>query len=91
MIYRSGLVAEVAALGVPHPTLGQGIVVVAAAKNGAKLDVDGLLDTCRQQLPRYMLPEHVSERPALPRGPNGKIDRSLLKQEFLETFTKAAQ
>ena len=71
----------------PHPDLGQGIVVVAVPKDGLPLDVEELKAECRKQLPRYMVPEVIAARDTLPRGPNGKIDRGLLKQEFEGVFT----
>ncbi|MFQ5773785.1 MAG: acyl-CoA ligase (AMP-forming), exosortase A system-associated [Kiloniellaceae bacterium] len=89
VVYETGLVKEAVALGAPHPVLGQGIVVVAAPVDGRALDAEALMEACRRQLPRYMVPEVVAERDALPRGPNGKIDRSLLGREFSQTFTKA--
>ena len=79
--YETGLVTEAAAIGVPHPMLGQGIVLVCAPANGEAFSPEDLLAACRQLLPRYMVPEAVAVRAALPRGPNGKIDRNLLKDE----------
>ncbi|SRR5579883_909419 len=89
VIYASGLVSEAVALGLPHPTLGQGITVVAAPSNGARLDQDLMLQYCRQQLPLYMVPLAVVERPSLPRTPNGKIDRKGLSEELVHIFQAA--
>jgi acyl-CoA synthetase (AMP-forming)/AMP-acid ligase II len=87
IVYATGLIGEAAALGIPHPVLGQAIVVVATARDGIKLDTDGLLTQCRQRLPAYMVPARVIVRPgSLPRNPNGKIDRKLLAQELQDLF-----
>lgn len=88
VFYKSGLVSEAVALGIPHPTLGQGIVVVASPAAGGALDMEGLLSAYREQLPRFMWPELIAEKERLPKGPNGKIDRALLKQEFIAAFEK---
>ncbi|HKY90551.1 MAG TPA: amino acid adenylation domain-containing protein, partial [Nevskiaceae bacterium] len=40
--------------------------------------VDGLNDALRRALPRYMCPSALSVLPALPRLPNGKLDRRAL-------------
>lgn len=83
VIYSTGMVRETAALGVPHPVLGQAIVVVATPGNGTALDVDTLMAACRQRLPAYMVPAAISERAgSLPRNPNGKIDRKRLAAEL---------
>ncbi|MBS0298743.1 MAG: acyl-CoA ligase (AMP-forming), exosortase A system-associated [Proteobacteria bacterium] len=90
--YASAWVAEAVAVGVPHPVLGQAIALIATTRNGAKADVDLLLQACKQRLPAYMLPSHVELREGnLPRNPNGKIDRKLLSQEMQHLFTESDQ
>jgi acyl-CoA ligase (AMP-forming) (exosortase A-associated) len=87
VIYSTQMVSEAAALGVPHPTLGQAIIVIAAPKHGSALDADGLLACCRDRLPAYMVPAKIEVRLGpLPRNPNGKIDRKLLISEFQDLF-----
>jgi acyl-CoA ligase (AMP-forming) (exosortase A-associated) len=87
VIYATKLVGEAAALGIPHPVLGQAIVVVATARDGARLDTEELLAQCRQRLPAFMVPARVTVREgSLPRNPNGKIDRKLMAQEMQDLF-----
>jgi acyl-CoA ligase (AMP-forming) (exosortase A-associated) len=85
VIFATGLVEEAVAIGVPHPTLGQGIIVVAKPRNGP-LDQEGLLAACRRDLPLYMVPALFVELPQLPRNPNGKIDRPALARELDGSF-----
>lgn len=92
VIYATKLVGEIAALGVPHPVLGQAIVVLAVPRDGAKLDADELLAQCRSRLPAYMIPARIIERSdSLPRNPNGKIDRSTLANQFQALFADVGQ
>lgn len=86
IIYAAGLVGVVAAVGVPHSRLGQGIVVVVTPPPGGRLDETALLAECRRRMPQYMVPLLVVERATLPRNPNGKIDRKSLASEFANTF-----
>jgi acyl-CoA ligase (AMP-forming) (exosortase A-associated) len=87
VVYATGLVAEVAALGVSHPVLGQAVVLVVKPADGAALEMDRLMAECRQRLPGYMVPAHVATHAGnLPRNPNGKIDRKLLGGEFAGLF-----
>lgn len=86
MIYSTGLVGEAAALGIPHPVLGQGILVVATPPEGGVLDAEALMEECRRQLPLYMVPGRIEERRTIPRSPNGKMDRKRLAEEFKDTF-----
>jgi acyl-CoA ligase (AMP-forming) (exosortase A-associated) len=84
--HASGQVAEAAAFGVPHPALGQAIVLLAVAREEG-FDAAALLKQCQRSLPAYMVPAHVELRSGqLPRNPNGKIDRKLLQQPFLTMF-----
>ncbi|WP_299614819.1 acyl-CoA ligase (AMP-forming), exosortase A system-associated [Pelagibius sp.] len=82
VVFASGLVDEVAAIGLPHETLGQAIVLLVKPKDGAGADKDALLAVCRQQLPAYMLPHQIEERQGLYRNPNGKIDRKRHAREL---------
>ncbi len=87
VIYATEKVAETAAFGVPHPTLGQAIVVVAVPREGLVLEQDFLLTACKNHLPAFMLPSLIELRQtSLPRNPNGKIDRKSLAKEFEQAF-----
>lgn len=79
VLYATGLVAEAAAFGIDHPQLGQAIAVIAVPVDETT-DAAALLAECKRRLPAYMVPARVDLRSApLPRNPNGKIDRNLLR------------
>ncbi len=84
VVYETGLVDEVVALGIPHSMLGQVIVLVAKiAKEGNK---ESIAKQCKKELPNFMLPKEIVLRSTLPRNQNGKIDRKALFQEFQNLF-----
>lgn len=89
VLYQTGLVREVVAMGVPHPTLGQAIVVMATAKEGQTLHKEELVLACRQHLPLYMVPAEIFIRDSLPRNQNGKLDRKHLSSECQDLFVEA--
>lgn len=90
VVYATELVTEVAALGVPHPVLGQAVVLVAYAETSAEGMEEKLLAACKQQLPAFMVPAQIIMRDApLPRNPNGKIDRKALALEHQQLFLEA--
>ncbi|QBE63616.1 acyl-CoA ligase (AMP-forming), exosortase A system-associated [Pseudoduganella lutea] len=92
VVYAREHVAEAAALGVKHPALGQAIVVVAFPREGAALTAGDLLAACKPHLPAYMLPQKVViADAALPRNPNGKIDRKLLSTQYENVFGEPHQ
>jgi acyl-CoA ligase (AMP-forming) (exosortase A-associated) len=81
--YGTGLVGDAVALGIDDERLGQHVVLAVSPANG-RLDPDELLLELRRQLPLYMVPKQVVVRPSLPRSPNNKFDRNLLRQELIE-------
>jgi acyl-CoA synthetase (AMP-forming)/AMP-acid ligase II len=85
-------VTEVAALGVPHPLLGQAIVLAVCLRNDSDADAAMLLAACKPHLPAYMLPQKiVLEGAGLPRNQNGKIDRKLMAERYGNTFVGETQ
>ena len=80
--YDTGLVGGAVALGVDDPVLGQRIVLVVSPANGNGLTSEALLARLKRELPLYMLPKEVVVRPDLPRSPNDKFDRNLLRTQL---------
>ncbi len=88
IIYATQLVSEVAAIGVPHPVLGQCIAVVVSTHLDQPLDTTELMMECKRRLPTYMVPAHIHVHPDnLPRNPNGKIDRKNLARIYELDFS----
>jgi acyl-CoA ligase (AMP-forming) (exosortase A-associated) len=79
--YGTGLVRDAVALGIQDPRLGQRITLIVSPANG-QLDPEALLAEMRQQLPLYMVPSDVIVRAELPRSPNNKFDRNLLREQL---------
>ncbi len=86
VIYASGLVKEVVALGIEHETLGQAILLVVSSELDSEFDTQELINLCKNKLPNYMVPAKIEVLSDLPKNPNGKIDRSLLTKQFADIF-----
>lgn len=80
--YATGMVRDAVALGVEDARLGQRIVLVASPTGSNGLTEASLLEVLRRRLPLYMVPSQVLVRPEIPRSPNGKFDRNLLREEL---------
>ncbi|WP_404333371.1 acyl-CoA ligase (AMP-forming), exosortase A system-associated [Sphingomonas sp. MMS12-HWE2-04] len=78
-VLAGGETAEAAAFGVADERLGQSILVVARGDGGSE---DALRERLRRVLPSFMQPARYAWRDALPRNPNGKLDRAALKAEL---------
>lgn len=87
--FDSGLVAEVAALGIPDLKLGQHIVLVAKPKSELDEPSEKLLSHMRKNTPNYMHPHRIYWRDSLPRNANGKIDRRSMLDELVNHVPEA--
>src|SRR3546814_11621085 len=77
----SGLIYEAVAFGVPDARLGAAIILIVRGKSGPE-DADGLADHLRRTLPNFMQPQTIAWREALPRNPNGQLDRVAIAAEW---------
>ena len=79
---------HLAAVGIPHPALGQAILLVL---ENLQPESHGeiFIQACKQQLPQYMVPLAVEGMDQLPHNTNGKIDRKALAAHYKEYFTAA--
>lgn len=85
VVFELPEVAEVAALGVPHPQLGQAIVLAIKPVN-EQVQTESIMRYCKQELPNFMHPKHIEFYDELPRNANGKIDRPKLLAEHYHRF-----
>jgi acyl-CoA synthetase (AMP-forming)/AMP-acid ligase II len=74
-VYDTGLVRDAVAMGVEDPRLGQVVALVVSGD----VDADALRAVLSKELPGYMVPRLVTVLDELPRSPNGKFDRALLR------------
>ena len=82
----SGLIYEAVAFGVPDTRLGAAIILIVRGKDGVT-DAEGLAASLRQNLPNFMQPQAIEWREALPRNPNGKLDRVAIAAEWAAKVT----
>jgi acyl-CoA ligase (AMP-forming) (exosortase A-associated) len=76
----TGLVAEAVAVGVPDAKLGHAVGL--AVRPAGEFDEEALKKALAAALPNFMQPRFVRNYKAMPRNPNGKLDRNAIAQEF---------
>ena len=88
--HRCESVTQAVALGLPHPGLGQAILLVASSGGAVAQEqlASTLLSHCRRCLPAYMVPLAVECCADLPLTPNNKIDRQALRRRYLDIFAR---
>ena len=88
-VYQSDCVTEVAALGIPHPSLGQAVTLVATREHPTPEDEAIILKKCRAELPNFMIPQKIIFLDSVPHNPNGKIDRKALTKQFKDLYNES--
>ncbi|MGH2793547.1 MAG: AMP-binding protein, partial [Actinomycetota bacterium] len=68
-------VADVCVIGVPDERWGQLVTSVIAVRDGARLTATEVDEHCRAVLAGYKRPRRVEIVEALPRAPDGRVDR----------------
>lgn len=72
-------VTEVAVLGVPDEIFGQAIKAYIVPAQQVELTEKHVLKYCSENMESFMVPKYIEFMESLPKTPNGKIDKKLLK------------
>ena len=89
ILHASDLLLELIAFGVPHPVLGEAIVVNYSAADPDRVDTEtALIEYSHQHLPNYMQPQRWIASRTLPLNANGKVDREGIQREYQQLFNK---
>ncbi len=78
ILHQHPHIAEAAVFGVPDQVLGQAIRAIVCLKEGLPMTAREVQAHCREYLEDFMVPQQVEFRDALPKTPNGKIDKKVL-------------
>ena len=79
-LHRHAGVSDCAVFGVPDPLHGERLVALVELAPGAAVTAAELEDHCRSLLAAFKCPE-VRLTDALPRDPNGKVRKALLRDQ----------
>jgi len=80
--YATGMVHDAVALGMDDAKLGQRILLVVSPAGSNGLDQATLIAAMKRRMPIYMMPSAIFVMNEIPRSPNGKFDRAMLRKEL---------
>jgi long-chain acyl-CoA synthetase len=87
VLFEHPAVADVAIVGIPHPSLGEEVAAVVQVRNGATVTAGELQAHVADRLARFKVPSVVVlSRDALPRTATGKV----LKRQLRDQVTGSA-
>jgi D-alanine--poly(phosphoribitol) ligase subunit 1 len=75
-------IAGVNEAAVLHSNKNGNSSIIAVISTKSDLNAVDIKKQVAERVPRYMVPEKVYIREVLPKNPNGKVDRQLLKSEY---------
>jgi fatty-acyl-CoA synthase len=75
-------IAMAAVIGVPHEKWGERPVLIAQPVPGASPTKESVLEFIENQVTRFWLPDHVVFVDALPLGPTGKVQKTVLRERY---------
>jgi malonyl-CoA/methylmalonyl-CoA synthetase len=82
-------VLESAVIGLPHPEFGEGVTAIVVAKPGATLDEAALRAALEQRLANFKRPKRLLVVEDLPRNTMGKIQKSVLREQYRDLYHPA--
>ena len=83
-------VSEVAVIGVPDERWGERVHAIIVPKPGVTLNVDDVMEHCRDQIAGYKCPRSIDFRDTpLPLSGAGKVLKRELREPYWKGFTKA--
>lgn len=80
VLFQTGKLLGAAVIGIPDDVLGQTIKAFVVPRDGNVLDVDSILATCAEKMPRYMVPKAIEVLTELPKTSSGKVDYPALRR-----------
>jgi fatty-acyl-CoA synthase len=82
VLYQMPAIAEVGVIGLPDEKWGERVVAVVVPAPGAGLTAEQVVAFTEGKLARYKMPKQVEFVEALPRNPQGKLVKRVLRERF---------
>lgn len=82
VIYEHPAVLEAAVVGVPDEKWGEAVKAVVVLKPGAALTGKELIEFCEERIASYKKPKSVDFADSLPKNPNDKIMKHMIRDRY---------
>jgi acyl-CoA synthetase (AMP-forming)/AMP-acid ligase II len=82
VLYKHPAVLEACVIGVPDDKWGEAIKAVVVLKKGQSVTEEELINHCKATLSSFKKPQSVDFVAELPKNPNGKIARKVVREKY---------
>ncbi len=83
-LHATGLVADGAVVGLPHPEWGETVVAAVIRHDATPADLADVQAALRDHLALYKIPRRIVPVAVLPRTPTGKVRKDMLRTTLIE-------
>lgn len=84
VIYKNEQIKEVAVIGIPDELMGESIIAFVTLHDHLPVTEKDIQKECAAQLELFMIPKRVIFLKEMPKSPNGKIDKKILRELSLQ-------
>ena len=79
---KHAAVTDVAVIGVPDDKYGEALLAFVVLKPGTTLELESMINFCREHIAGYKIPRQMEVVEELPRNPSGKILKKILREPY---------
>ena len=91
VLYRHPAVQEVAVIGVPDPYWVESVHALVMLKKNSQATEEEIITFCREQIAHYKAPKSVEFVESLPKNPQGKILKRMIRSKYWKTTEATGQ
>ena len=85
VLYRHQAVYETCVIGVPDDLWGEAVKAVVVLRKGHQVGTNELIEYCGQHLAAFKKPRSIDFVDSLPKNPNGKVARRIIRERFWDS------